>query len=350
MKPIRVNADYEVELFTGTKAPAGINQSLEFLAFFVSERPVFTLKKYEHTYLCHVEKITGRRPEIVVSGDYENWWGELKDLQLERKLNSKEFCTGFTGGKLVSDVSEIALNDDRIYLAKNPHGMSGQNIVSFRRNDTSQVAQSLKRFGSVIIEPLLDRVYDFSHYVFPDGTKICYENLVDQKFQYKGTLFTDLQSPHVESLRFYSEVSEGRWQQFLKDTETIICTYANAGAKQGFSIDSFLYREEGELFIRAMSEVNYRKTMGLIAWLLSKKFAEAGQWTLFILGRKKEKISFDQMKGDLKEVAENVILLSPGDTRFEMFFLKASNHEEGKKLFQRLRNLLPYTEFAVEIE
>ena len=91
MKSWKVNADYESVLFGNRPGPAIINQSLEFLVFFLEDEPLFTDKKYDPAYLKYLEKVTGKIPSILSQGSYENWWGALRDLNLERKLNSKEF-------------------------------------------------------------------------------------------------------------------------------------------------------------------------------------------------------------------------------------------------------------------
>jgi hypothetical protein len=41
------------------------------------------------------------------------------------------------------------------------------------------------------------------------------------------------------------------------------------------------------------------------------------------------------------------LLLSPEDSRFDIFFLSAVNEEEGRKLYQRVTELLPNTKFTI---
>lgn len=340
MKSIKFNADYESVLFANKPAPV-INQALEFLAFFVDERPLITSKKYSEDYLNYVAAITGLKPVLKKEGQAENFWGKLENLPLEKKLNSKIESSKFIIDQkwclhtyIIHSLEELTGLDDRIYLAKNPFGMSGQNFVTFNKCAVNKVEPLLK-FGAVIVEPLFDRKYDFSHYVFPDGKTICYQNLVDDKFQYRGTVFNDFKNATIENLGFYSELSQSEWKKFQEQLGAIIQFYRSQGAVDGFSVDSFVYVERGELKIRVMSEINYRRTMGLVCYLLAERFAEQ-PWCAFLLAKANEHKTIP--------VDKSMIQLSPGDSRYEMFFLSG-----GKEKFQELKRLLPNCQFAVEL-
>jgi len=89
MKALRVNADYEVELFHNKIASPAINQSIEFMLFFLKDNPLYSQKIYSTDYLNYVEKITGHVPQIVNKGSYDNFWGALKNKDLEKWWNSK---------------------------------------------------------------------------------------------------------------------------------------------------------------------------------------------------------------------------------------------------------------------
>jgi hypothetical protein len=348
MKAIKVNADYESVLFQNKQLPA-VNEALEFLAFFIDPRPVQTRKKYAPEYFDYIEALIGRRPATVVDGSIENWWGPLQNIELERKLNSKEMSAKFSEDALViSSLDELPdLSDKKVYLAKNPYGMSGQNFCKVEEGRLENLERLLKN-GKVVIEPFFDRVYDFSHYVFPNGIKICYENIVDQKFQYRGTVFQNYTHPSRENLSFSSLVE---WNKFDLKLEEIIQHYQTE-MKSGFSVDSFVYRENGELKIRAISEVNYRRTMGQTAFELAIRFGGVRKWSAFVLS-KSTGMGFIEMKEKLKDIewhedlSRGVVLLSPGDVRYDMFFLSAMNVEEGQLLIREIKERLPLLEFTI---
>ncbi len=357
MSSIRVNIDYESELFYGNGGGPAFNQNLEFLGLFLDKRPLYSNKQYSSEYLHYISSITGRVPEIKSSGNFVNWWGPLKNRDLEKKLNSKitstelvikqKWCSETFIIKTMADLP--VLKDKKIYMAKSPHEMSGR---SFKLIDSSQKDENRKWFeknlqkSPLILEPFFDRKFDFSHYIFPDGKIICYENKVDEKFQYKGTVFSDHHHPRLESLPFYHLIAIEEWTSFSKALKIIIDSYRHSSLDTGFSIDSFVYEEDGKLKIRFLSEVNYRRTMGCTAYELSEVYAQGFPWTAFIIT--KSFGNFTLVKEKIKNLG-NVFLLSPGDTRFDLFFLKAKNLQEGRELVKELNDLLPASEFSIEL-
>ncbi len=351
MKPIKVNADYESVLFHNKPLPL-INESLEFLALYLSDRPLLSQKNYSDQFLDHVESFTGLRPTVVRDRPFENWWGDLKDIELEKKLNSKEMSAEFyTDNFILDSIEQLPDLAGKRYLAKNPFGMSGQNFSLVEEGRLQNLEVMLKK-GKVILEPFFDRLYDFSHYIYPNGMSICYQNIVDHRFQYRGTVFNDYTSPIVENLSFYKNLNQTTWDEFKQEMNLIKTKYQHLEMKCGFSVDSFVYQENESLFIRALSEVNYRRTMGQVAFELSVKFGGLRKWSAFILC-KSTGMSFLEMKKKLLELeweadtSRGVIILSPGDVRYDMFFLSALDQTEGKVLLGELSDLLPDAEFSI---
>ncbi len=352
MKAIKVNADYESVLFKNKPLPK-INEALEFLAFFLDDRPVLTSKKYSLDYLSYVESITGKRPVTVHESSFENWWGPLKNIELEKRLNSKEMSAALNPDSfIISSIGELPDLAGKTFLAKNPFGMSGQNFSMVQEGRLENLEVMLKN-GKVVLEPFFNRLYDFSHYIYPNGVRICYENIVDKKFQYRGTIFKNYTNPHLNALSFYDKISDEEWNSFNISLDKIVDSYSSKEIQTGFSVDSFVYRDNNQQKVRALSEVNYRKTMGQMAFDLSVKFGGVRRFSAFILTKScginfsslKEKISSIAWRHDL---SRGVIILSPGDVRYDMFFLSALNLHEGKILLEEMKVLLPDCEFAIE--
>jgi hypothetical protein len=350
MRPIKVNADYERVLFEKKGSPKVVNQSIEFLAMYLEERPLYSEKKYSHEFLEHVKKLNGTRPVVVNAGDWENWWGELKNIPLEMSLNSKEFVVPFSPEtKVITSLKDLELIPSKSYLAKSPYGMSGQNFLTFTSSDLKEVKHFLEKCRRLIVEPLYQRVHDFSHYVFPNGQVICYQNLVDSHFQYKGTLFKNLHSPDLKNLNFYQQLELEEWKKFEENFREIVSAVHEAGGVSGYSVDSFTYQQEGKLKIRTASEINYRKTMGLLAWLLSRKYLNDKSWSLFVLGKSLGRPdAFSYIEEQLKKISD-CIHLSPGDTRFEVFLIGAESHDEGTEKYNELLRLLPDCQFSIQV-
>jgi hypothetical protein len=148
-------------------------------------------------------------------------------------------------------------------------------------------------------------------------------------------------------LSFAQQLSVAKWNDFQMIKDKIVKAYRAAGAVDGFSIDSFVYDDVG-LQIYPISEVNYRKTMGLIAFNLLQKLAPEARWGAFVLAKNTSKKTFLE-KLSLTQLLSKVIYLSPGDTRFDMFLISAENKSEGIENFHELKKLLPDTEFSIEI-
>ena len=358
MKAFRVNADYEYELFHQKTAPPAINQTIEFFLFFLSTHPLYSQRKYSAEYLKYVEKLTGRVPQVVNQGVFENFWGSLNNRELEKWWNSKITSTELIIQKgwcvdtqIIHNPDDLKkLNWNRDLLIKDPYGMSGQKFqllglklpLKERQDSLIRALQG----GPLIVEPWFKRKYDFSQYIFSDGQQIAYQNLVNEKFQYKGTVFNNLKSASLKDLTFYSQVGEEKWSQFCSQTQAIIYFYSRYPNECGYSIDSFIYEEAGELKIRVMSEINYRRTMGRTAYELSKKFATDQAWSALVL-IKTSPTSAPLWKSFPR--SKNVMVLSPGDSRFEVIYLSARDKDQGFKELERINALLPDGQFTIKL-
>lgn len=358
MIPLKVNADYEVELFYQQLAPMAINQSIEFLLFFLSDRPLFGQKKYSSDYLDYVKSLTGRTPLSVHNGPFENYWGPLKNIESERWWNSKltsselliqnQWCPHTHIISQEMDLKNVLW--DRPLLLKDPFGMSGQKfqILSTDKGIDERVAIIKKALGHgpVILEPWLNRKFDFSQYIFPSGQIIAYQNQVDEKFQYKGTIFDHLPSASLEDLDFYSLIDQEEWGIFRQRTQAIMDFYSTRPNESGYSIDSFVYEEKGKLKVRVMSEINYRRTMGRAAYELAGVFSGGRPWNALLLA--KTNLAGPPLWRRLPKV-EGLVVLSPGDSRFEMIYVSADKKETGRALIQQANDLLADGQFSIEI-
>ena len=93
-------------------------------------------------------------------------------------------------------------------------------------------------------------------------------------------------------------------------------TNTNNNDSINIQIDSFIYREEGELKLYPLVEVNYRKTMGLVIQSLADKFSEARvvEW---IIKTKKEIREDEDFYKD-----EHLVRISPDDSHFQSYYKK----------------------------
>lgn len=358
MKPYQVNADYESVLFHLKSSPPVVNQAIEFLLFFLESRTLYSRKKYSQAYLEHVKTVTGREAAVTSEGAFENYWGPLNNFELEKWWNSKltstqllidrKWCEQTRILRKEADLAELSW--DETYVLKDPTGMSGQKFQLVRTSESiserrAQILRTLAS-GHQILEPWFDRKFDFSQYVFPDGKVIAYQNHVDGKFQYKGTLFSDHETPTLESLPFYSRLSPRVWEQFRQQTQEIIQFYSQKKNQLGYSIDSFVYEEGSELKIRAMSEINYRRTMGQVTYELSKLYGTFGNWSALLVLKC---VVLEKPLWEILKPLREVLVLSPGDSRFDLIFLSAGDEASAREVVSQMNALLAHTELSVQI-
>jgi hypothetical protein len=347
MRALRVNADYESVLFHGRPAPAMVNQSLEFLAFFLSPKPLLSQKRYAPDYLDYVHEKTGHRPRVLEHADeVENWWGLLKDTERERWWNSKLTSVEFLRSKswidglcVLSSQQESLPTSHGSYLLKDPYSMSGQKFQVVSAGGAIQ----WRDHKVLIAEPLLNRKWDFSSYVFPNEKCITYQNLVDQNFQYRGSIFPNWTQADLNHLPFYSSINPELWEEYQSRLSEVVSFYSRFPNEIGFSIDAFVYEKNG-LLIHPLCEVNYRRTMGRIAYELSERFAKDDPWTGMFLFKPGRMPAWKQLKSD-----PNMLVLSPGDTRFEVLFLKAKDRTQALEKIESLETLLPHAQAAIHL-
>src|SRR5690606_40678786 len=89
---------------------------------------------------------------------------------------------------------------------------------------------------------------------------------------------TGVQTCALPILSFYSKISFQEWEKFHKRLERIKSRYTDTHLDCGFSIDSFVYKNDfaGELSIWPVCEVNYRRTMGLVTYEIGRASCRGG--------------------------------------------------------------------------
>lgn len=297
------NADYESFLFSGKNEynPISnkINQEFEYLIHFFEDEPIFTTKKYSKDYKNHVESITGREFRTTSSNEnVQNWWCSVGEIELDRLLHSKLTSTkfsiqrGYESEAKIIDRSDAKLMSNRIY--KLPGEFSGRGHLVYPR-DAKRIEKLLAQSKCLIEEPLRSRLQDFSSLALAQDKIISYENIVDDKFQYKGT---KLISPKV-SEEYYEAINE------------TVDFYLEMGATFPFSIDSYSYLDKDTVKTAAVCEVNVRKTMGYIALKL-KEFFSSDLAALIITNSRKENVP-------------DTIWLSPCENLFQVCFIVGSD-------------------------
>lgn len=301
------NSDYESWLF-GSGSVYGFPSSKEnrefehFIPFFESS-PIYTSREYSSNYLEQFKRLAGKEFKTTTERKSARpWWCPINDKDRDRALHSKA-----TSNQLASELGEAhgKLVTASCFSPKEGHLYKALGELSGRGNflwpkDQTKIQKALDRGESLIEEPLRDRFFDFSSLVLESGKIVYYQNLVDSFFHYKGTRLGEFDWSLIPFKGYQSKI------------EKVADHYLCLGAKAPFSIDSYLYREEGETKLCLISEVNPRKTMGYVALKFSEIFNCArGD---FLLGNRS---SYTKL---LKE-NPSAIELSPKDNHLKALFI-----------------------------
>jgi hypothetical protein len=300
MKKYIGNFDFEHQLRTGANN-LKVRQELEYLLWFAidTEFELVTQKKYELDYMESLQDIIGRKAYYTHKQEgAENWWGDLSYPKV-KEFNSKFFCANFCQENDIFHGSQIINNIDPIldlpgYLVKSEHSMSGSSIFK-----TPCLASLSHKNFPLLVEPLHARSFDFSYL---NGPHIFYENSVDHNFQYKGTLI-DLRNCHRPS--FLDGEQEITYRDIIAKVQMVW------GKDTIWSMDSYGYYEDGELKIRFISEINFRKTMGYLCYAIAHNLKVDQPFCYLTIQRANSRKVI---------LRENEILLSPADTYFQVIF------------------------------
>lgn len=338
MNPILVNVDYENVLFGGHPLVERI-KALEFIAFWVQRNPVHIHRTYSELYLDHVKKYTGHLPSTVAQGPSEPWWGELKNTELEKKLNSKIWARQWWQSrysfedKICYSESEVLdlIQNNQWWLIKRNFGMSGKGNRRVKLDEWEKNKNIFQTWypEGVIVEPLRKRVSDVSALWLPEEQKfIYYRNEIDNHFQWRGVILENGGAPQFsdEELTLLDP-----WYEALKILAKDI---KNEGYGGPFSVDAFFYTENEKLNFHLCSEINGRKTMGWVA----KELWKLNQPPFSSLFLDNKKTSLNEWKTKVDKLERGSILLSPEDSLFTWYWVEASTKNEFDSKIQKIKN------------
>lgn len=294
------------------------NQELEYFILWLENKPLYTTKTYAKDYLDFI--ISVKQEDVLLTKDKTHttlWCQSLdepdKQKQLNSKLTSCEFAIkeDLAHAKTQIVTCSTQINPESIY--KDPLGVSGIGI--WKGNEHQEKISTLMAQRNLISEPLLERTFDMSTCVL-EGEDFLYQNHIDEQFQYKGATL---------GLKF-SSVSW--YDQYQKDVGKIKKYYNELGIKPPYSIDSFIYKEDGIEKLYSLSEVNARKSMGYIAIMLWKKYFNKFRYCSFKMINSKKILNKVDYKKIYDAFGGKVIPLSPyGNIFFTYVIAEDSLHD-----------------------
>lgn len=339
----KVNINYEFDLFEITHDENKINNELEYLYFLALDDAIalFSNRDYSVEYLKHLEKIGFHIPAITRKATHlTNWWGSLKDRELEKQLNSKVTSLKVAQKLGISHPASKIIEEESILLQhlkqfsqmkwvlKDPHLFSGKGFRFFETDSASEIVIDQE----YILEPWLNRKFDFGTIVYPDGSIKKHWNITDSSGAYKGT-FVKENGPN-----FPFEYPDEAISKVVK-------AYRELGATSTFSIDSMVYLDGETLKVLPLVEVNYRRSLGYIAHQIRKRLQHK-MGLIFLLPSKKHSHMKDH---------PSLYKLSPDDCYFSLYYLFADDEIEFENSFQEIikTNNLNYSylkEFLIDFQ
>ncbi len=322
------NGDFEIRLFSeqfqniqSTK----MTQEFEYFIYLLEpNKYIFTTKGYSQEYKDYIKSIVG--PEIKTTRHAKNIIGwcsnyEQKEIllkyqnketvlkiQIEKELTSEKIC-------FLRDVAEL----EEGYLYKYSKSLSGGGHLKFPRDDI-KIKKLLKEGETLIKEKIHKRIFDFSTLIEKGEVLAVYENLIDDYFQYKGTIISD-------DFRLPTNIKT-QYEECLKVFLKELTDY-----KGVLSIDSFLYSKGREVKLFPACEFNMRKTMGYIAFSIKKKYFNHFKSMKLVLKKNK---GYKLDYSSIARFSGSIFLLSPLENRFLVFVILGNSVDEINLLEEKL--------------
>jgi len=180
-----------------------------------------------------------------------------------------EIGCALPGARMVESLADLdgALhNGPRSWVIKAPFSASGRSRYIERNDDPTLTDPKARRtveglfayHGPLLYEPWMERTEDFgvSALLGPSELRIVgiHRQRVDRKGQFEGI---DLDV----------ELSAQERARLLQTVEAVAAALRREGYVGPFGIDAWRYRrEDGEIVLNPLGEINARMTFGLVAW------------------------------------------------------------------------------------
>jgi hypothetical protein len=180
-----------------------------------------------------------------------------------------EIGCALPGARMVESLADLdrALRDGpRSWVVKAPFSASGRSRYIERNDDPTLTDPKSRRtveglfayHGPLLFEPWMERTEDFGVSALLAGGELrivgVHRQRVDRKGQFEGI---DLEAG-------LSAEERGR---LVATTEAVASALRRAGYVGPFGIDAWRYRrEDGEIVLNPLGEINARMTFGLAAW------------------------------------------------------------------------------------
>ena len=174
----------------------------------------------------------------------------------------------------ITELDRVLRTAPPAWIVKAPLSASGRNRYIERAGPALKdpkarrtVERLFERHGPLLFEPWMERTEDFgvSALLGPSDLKVVgiHGQRIDRKGQFLGIdLHPALSTPDRDRL--------------LEAVETVAAALRSAGYVGPFGIDAWRYRrDDGEIVLNPLGEINARMTFGLVAWARAGRLGDA---------------------------------------------------------------------------
>lgn len=365
-KKYLTNFDYEYALFDinysiKQRKYRSMRKEFEYVYFFIEKNDSVLINEnqYRDDYLDYIKELGCKIPTFSKENkDYLNWWGDLTQPEVERKLNSKITSTQFSISKgwepkevkicySISSVFKHIRKYQNIdgWFFRDPFSVAGRGNFIINTNIKEWECLLERKLGEsfeqgLIVSPQFSRILDLGVRISSDNyQKQVYINLLNERGQFLGGLIYS----NERDLKDYIEnIIQKSWNDIQSKWDDTLNYYQTIKDQKSIQIDSFYYKDKNFIKSYPLVEVNARKTMGDLLLSMKPFLSEngVGAWVLF---NNKELASIsclDEFKsryrGHLYDPIrkEGIILTSPSHNNFISFFIAGINLQNLKKIYQ----------------
>jgi uncharacterized ferritin-like protein (DUF455 family) len=226
------------------------------------------------------------------------WESKPGQPQISSKIWAKQLAQKhlphMTPGRVADSLDEVmrlltTYDAASTVLIKAPYGTAGRNAIRLRADSTPSTQQLgwlrkiLATQKAVVVEPLLDKVADFSMQIsVGSDEKECVgltRFMTNARGQYIGHILgRKLDGLPADVVRAYHE--QNIPEQMQRAGQLVATELAQAGYRGPAGIDALMYRDATGVHLYPIVEVNTRYTMGRIALALDRRIHASvpAQW------------------------------------------------------------------------
>ena len=341
----RANFDYEYDLFKlpiSQKKRLAILSRLEYLYFFLElDFPLIVHREYPQKYIDFVEDRSGKKLSIIDKSllceedKIHNLWGNLKNIHLEQKLNSKRFSIQVEDSLQVNYSNRAVVEDYESfdnYLRSNPFDLIKQDLFLFSGLGQSELSikgnlyKVKKKDFPFVLSRKLDRIFDLGISIKNNMIENISLNFVTKRGRYVGSLVFEDKKKLYNFLVVVFSISKKIIEEIEYEVGRIVSKVESDTGVSDFQIDAFAYKSNSDIRLYPLCEINYRRTMGMWA----SRYMRKNDLPFYM---------FSLTLGKMNQDFSNINILSPENSMFNHLEFINNSEFDAYRDFSKVNSL-----------